>query len=53
MPFPVLLDEDGEVVNRVGACAPHAFTAAESRWKSIEQEAFALIWGVMFFRAVL
>ena len=47
------LDEDGEVVNRVVACASHAFTAAESRWKTIEQEAFALIWGVMFFRAVL
>jgi hypothetical protein len=47
------LDEDGEEVNRVVACASHAFTAAESRWITLEQEAFALIWVVMHFRGIL
>ena len=47
------LNEDGEEVNRVVACASHAFTAAESRWITLEQEAFALIWVVMHFRGIL
>mgnify|MGYP007125724151 CR=1 FL=1 len=46
-------NEDGEEVNRVVGCASHAFTEAESKWKTIEQEALALIWIVMFFRAAL
>ena len=46
-------DEQGDEVTRVVACASHAFTEAESRWKTIEQEAFALVWIVMHFRAVL
>ena len=35
-----------------GYCS-HAFTDAEGRWKTIEQEAFAIIFCVMFFRSVL
>ena len=34
-------------------CCSHAFTDAESRWKTIGQEAFAIIFCVMFFRPVL
>ena len=47
------LDENGEEVRVVVACASHAFTQAESRWKTIEQEAFAVVWVVMYFRALL
>jgi hypothetical protein len=47
------VEQDGTVVNRVVACASHAFTEAEARWKTIEQEAFALVWIVMYFRGVL
>jgi hypothetical protein len=46
-------DENGEEVRLVVACASHAFTAAEGRWKTIEQEAFAVVWVVMYFRALL
>lgn len=46
-------DENGEVATQVVACASHSFTPAESRWKTIEQEAFAFIWIVMYYRAVL
>lgn len=46
-------DENGEVITQVVACASHSFTPAESRWKTIEQEAFAIIWIVMYYRAVL
>jgi len=45
--------EDGETITRVVAVASHAFTAAESRWKTIEQECFILVFAVMHFRAVL
>ena len=47
------MDEDGEVINRVVACASHAFTEAEAKWKTIEQEAFALIYLILYFRTVL
>lgn len=46
-------DENGEAITQVVACASHSFTPAESRWKTIEQEAFASIWMVMYYRAVL
>lgn len=47
------IDEDGETVTDIVACASHAFTTAESKWKTIEQEAFASVWIILFFRAVL
>ena len=39
-------------MNTVVACASHAFTTAVAKWKTIEQEAFALIY-ILYFRAVL
>jgi hypothetical protein len=39
--------------DRVVGCVSHAFTEAESRWKTIEQEAFAIVYILIFFRAVL
>ena len=47
------VDSDGELVNRVMACVAHAFTAAEAKWKSIEQVAFAWIYTILYFRVVL
>ena len=47
------VDCDGELVNRVIACVSHAFTAAKAKWKTIEQEAFALIFIILYFRVVL
>jgi hypothetical protein len=46
-------DEEGNEVRRVVACASHAFTPAEQRWKTLEQEAFAVVWLIMYFRALL
>jgi hypothetical protein len=46
-------DADGETVNRVVAVASHAFTAAEGRWKTIEQEAFGTVWMVIAHRNIL
>ena len=34
-------------------CVSHAFTDAESRWKTLEQEAFAVVFVVLFFRTIL
>lgn len=45
--------EDGETITRVVAVASHAFTAAESRWMTIEQECFILVFAVMHFRPLL
>jgi hypothetical protein len=45
--------DDGETITDVVACASHAFTAAEAKWKTIEQEAFASVWIIMYFRNVL
>jgi hypothetical protein len=39
--------------DRVIKCVSHAFTTAESKWKTIEQEAFAVVFTVLFFRTVL
>ena len=39
--------------DRVIKCVSHAFTEAESRWKTLEQEAFAVVFTVLFFRTVL
>jgi len=39
--------------DRVVGCCSHAFTEAESRWKTIEQEAFAIIFAILYWRAVL
>ena len=47
------VDADEEIVNRVVACVSHAFTTAEEKWKTIEQEAFALIYIILYFRVVL
>jgi len=46
-------DENNNEVRRVVACASHAFTSAEQRWKTLEQEAFAVVWLIMYFRALL
>ena len=43
------VDSDGELVNRVVACASHAFTAAEAKWKTIEKEVYI----ILYFRVVL
>ena len=40
-------------VDRVIKCVSHAFTDAESRWKTLEQEAFAVVFVVLFFRTIL
>jgi hypothetical protein len=63
---PIVLQTDASVLgvggclinrypegDRVIGCASHAFNDAESRWKTIEQEAFAIVYLVLFFRAVL
>ena len=34
-------------------CVSHAFTEAESRWKTLEQEAFAVVFTLLHFRNVL
>jgi putative transposase len=47
------IDELGELIERVVAVASHAFTGAETRWKTIEQECFALVWAVLYWRVVL
>lgn len=39
--------------DRVIGCCSHAFNETEARWKTIEQEAFAIIFAVLYFRAVL
>lgn len=44
-----LVGEYREKFNRVVACVSHAFTAVEAKWKTIEQETFAIIWIVLFF----
>jgi hypothetical protein len=47
------VDEEGETCTRVVALASHAFTDAESRWKTIEQEGFGVVWMVQTHRCVL
>jgi hypothetical protein len=39
--------------DRVVACCSHAFTEAEMRWKTVEQECFAVVFGVIYFYAIL
>ena len=39
--------------DRVLGCCSHAFTETEQRWKTIEQEAFAVVFGVLYFYALL
>ena len=39
--------------DRVVKCVSHAFTEAESRWKTLEQEAFAVVFTLLHFRNVL
>jgi hypothetical protein len=39
--------------DRVIKCVSHAFTDTESRWKTLEQEAFAVVFTVLYFRTVL
>jgi hypothetical protein len=39
--------------DQVIGCASHAFNATESRWKTIEQEAFAIVFMLLYFRSVL
>lgn len=39
--------------DRVIKCVSHAFTEAESKWKTTEQEAFAVVFVILYFRAVL
>ena len=54
-----ILELGGALINRspdgdwVIKCVSHAFTEAESRWKTLEQEAFAVVFTVLFFRTVL
>ena len=45
-------NESGEIVNRIVAVASHAFTDAEGRWKTIEQEGFAAVWMVLGHRSI-
>ena len=47
------VDESGETINRIVSVASHAFTDAESRWKTIEQEAFGVVWMVLGHRSLL
>ena len=44
-----LINRFPEGVDRVIKCVSHAFTDAESRWKTLEQEAFAVVFVVLFF----
>jgi len=39
--------------DRVIKCVSHAFTDTETRWKTLEQEAFAVVFTVLYFRTVL
>jgi hypothetical protein len=39
--------------DRVVGCCSHAFTEAERRWKTLEQEAFAIIFAVLYWYAIL
>lgn len=39
--------------DRVIGCCSHAFTATENRWKTIEQESFAIVFAVLHWYAVL
>jgi hypothetical protein len=39
--------------DRVIKCVSHAFTEAESKWKTIEQESFAIVFTLCFFRYLL
>jgi hypothetical protein len=39
--------------DRVIKCVSHAFTEAQSKWKTIEQESFAIVFILCFFRLVL
>ena len=39
--------------DRVVACCSHAFTETERRWKTIEQEAFAVVFAALYWLAVL
>ena len=45
------LHPDGS--RRVVACISHKFTKAESRWKTIEQEAFAMVYALQHWRDIL
>jgi hypothetical protein len=39
--------------DRVIKCVSHSFTPAEAKWKTTEQEAFAVVFVILHFRAVL
>ena len=39
--------------DQVVGCVPHAFNTTESRWKTIEQEAFAIVLMLLYFRSAL
>jgi hypothetical protein len=39
--------------DRVVACCSHAFTSAEMKWKTVEQECFAVVYAVVYFYAIL
>jgi hypothetical protein len=39
--------------DRVIACCSHAFTEAEMKWKTVEQECFAVVFAVIYFYAAL
>jgi hypothetical protein len=39
--------------DRVVGCCSHAFTETEHRWKTIEQEAFAVVFAVLYWYPVL
>ena len=47
------LNTRGPEGDRVIKCVSHAFTEAESKWKTTEQEAFAMVFCILFFRALL
>ena len=46
-------NESGKIVNQIVAVASHAFTEAEGRWKTIEQESFGVVWMVLGHRRIL
>ncbi|MFN9909310.1 MAG: Ty3/Gypsy family RNase HI domain-containing protein, partial [bacterium] len=41
------------VGDRIVGLVSHAFNATEARWKTIEQEAWAIVFAIIFFRSLL
>ena len=48
-----LICRDDTLVEHIVACSSHAFTEAEAKWKTIEQEAFSIYFGVRYFESIL